>query len=82
VTDTPSKTPTLQLEAVLRKRNQLTLPSEAVALLGMHEGDTVIIEVKADSATLRPIRQSYAGVLKGVFGDAKRYIDRERSAWE
>jgi bifunctional DNA-binding transcriptional regulator/antitoxin component of YhaV-PrlF toxin-antitoxin module len=72
----------IQVEAVLRKRNQLTLPSEAVDVLGLREGDVVIIEVKHHAATLRPVRRSYAGALTGVYGDANEYVERERASWE
>lgn len=72
----------IQVEAVLRKRNQLTLPSEAVEGLGIQEGDVVIIEVKQNAATLRPLRRSYAGALIGIYGDADAYVERERTSWE
>lgn len=55
----------IRAEAVLRKRNQLTLPSEAAELLGLHEGEVVVIEVKRHMATLRPVRRSYAGAPAG-----------------
>lgn len=72
----------IETEAVLRKRNQLTLPGEVVELLGIHEGDVLVIEVKRNAATLRPVRRSYAGALNGVYGEAQQYVERERDAWE
>ncbi|HEY9085378.1 MAG TPA: AbrB/MazE/SpoVT family DNA-binding domain-containing protein [Candidatus Tyrphobacter sp.] len=71
-----------EIEAILRKRNQLTLPPGAVSALRLEEGDVVVIDVKGDVATLRPVRRSYAGALAGVYGDAQRYVERERSTWE
>ncbi len=72
----------VEVEAVLRKRNQLTLPSEAADLLGLHEGDTIIIQVTQQSATLRPVRRSYASALRGIYGDAHQYVKGERADWE
>lgn len=66
--------------AVIRKRNQLTLPSEAVDFLGLREGDTVVIKLANGSATLRPVRRSYAGIAKGAYG--KDFVERERTGWE
>jgi AbrB family looped-hinge helix DNA binding protein len=69
-----------EIAAVVRKRNQLTLPSEAVDFLGLREGDTVMIRLKNGSATLRPVRRSYAGIAKGIYGDA--FAEQERADWE
>jgi AbrB family looped-hinge helix DNA binding protein len=71
-----------EIEAVVRKRNQITLPSEAVDFLGLREGDVVVIKLKNGSAMLRPVRRSYAGIAKGVYGDADAFVRRERSDWE
>lgn len=72
----------IQVKAVLRKRNQLTLPTEAADLLGLHEGDVIVIEVRRNIATLRPVRRSYAGALRGVYGNGEDYLDTERASWE
>lgn len=69
-----------EIAVVVRKRNQLTLPSEAVDFLGLREGDTVMIRLKNGSATLRPVRRSYAGIAKGIYGDA--FAEQERADWE
>jgi AbrB family looped-hinge helix DNA binding protein len=69
-----------EIAAVVRKRNQLTLPSEAVDFLGLREGDTVVIRLANGSATLRPVRRSYAGIAKGLYG--KDFVERERAGWE
>ncbi|MHB8141833.1 MAG: AbrB/MazE/SpoVT family DNA-binding domain-containing protein [Vulcanimicrobiaceae bacterium] len=68
------------IEATVRRRNQLTLPGEAVEALG--EGDIVVIEIDGHQATLRPVRRLYAGISKGVYGDADEYVARERAGWE
>ena len=67
-------------ECEAARRNRGT-PAEAVDLLGLHEGDVVIIEVKHHTATLRPVRRSYAGTQRGVYGDADSYVKDEREAW-
>ncbi|MCL5258574.1 MAG: AbrB/MazE/SpoVT family DNA-binding domain-containing protein [Firmicutes bacterium] len=70
------------VEATVRKRNQLTLPSEVVDALGVGEGDVVVIELEGHQATLRPVRRSYGGIGKGVYGDADAYVERERADWK
>ncbi|MGH7727269.1 MAG: AbrB/MazE/SpoVT family DNA-binding domain-containing protein [Vulcanimicrobiaceae bacterium] len=67
---------------MIRARNQLTLPGPAAALLGVREGDVLVIAVTADSATLRPIRRSYAGIGKGTYGNPNTFVERERADWE
>lgn len=71
-----------ELEATLRKKNQLTLPSEAVEHLGVSEGDTLVIAIREGEAIIRPVKRSYAGLLAGVYGDAERFVERERSNWD
>jgi AbrB family looped-hinge helix DNA binding protein len=69
-----------EIIAKIRKRNQITLPIEAIEALGLREGDTVVIKLKNGSATLRPVRRSYAGIAKGLYeGD---FLKRERASWE
>jgi AbrB family looped-hinge helix DNA binding protein len=65
--------------AVIRKRNQLTLPSEAIDFLGLREGDTVVIKLKNGSVTLRPVRHSYAGIARGLY--ERDFLERERASW-
>ncbi|HZV76712.1 MAG TPA: AbrB/MazE/SpoVT family DNA-binding domain-containing protein [Candidatus Babeliales bacterium] len=69
-----------EIETIVRKRNQITLPSEAVNFLGVREGDVIVIKLTDGSALLRPVRRSYAGIAKGVYGDA--FVARERADWE
>lgn len=71
-----------EIEAVVRKRNQITLPAEAVDFLGVREGDVVVIKLKNGSAMLRPVRRSYAGIAKGVYGHGGAFVARERADWE
>ena len=72
-------------EARLRARNQLTLPEQVVQAAGILEGDRFVVEVAPndpDTVRLHRIRQSYAGALRHVYGDATDYLDRERGSWE
>jgi AbrB family looped-hinge helix DNA binding protein len=76
----PIKSNESEIEAIVRKRNQITLPIEAIEALGLREGDTVVIKLKNGSATLRPVRRSYAGIAKGLY--ERDFLERERSSWE
>ncbi len=68
------------MEAVVRKRNQITLPGEAIDALGLSEGDTILLEITGNSATMRPVRRSYAGVARHVYDND--YLERERDEWQ
>ncbi len=70
-----------KLTAVIRKRNQLTLPKELVDHLDIRVGDVVVIELHHGFASMRPVRRSYAGIAKGVYGDASKYVSSERTNW-
>ncbi len=71
--------------ARLRARNQLTIPEPIVEAAGLEPGDTLVVETDAenpDVLRLRRVRASYAGALKGVYGDAGTYLEDERRSWE
>lgn len=75
----------LEWEARLRGRNQITVPDEIVRLLGVREGDRLILRVGQDgrSVVVRPIRRSYAGALRGLWPEGSaEFLRRERAAWE
>ncbi|HVA34466.1 MAG TPA: AbrB/MazE/SpoVT family DNA-binding domain-containing protein [Candidatus Baltobacteraceae bacterium] len=76
--------PVSEIRVVLRSRSQLTLPGVALEALGVAEGDALIVEIRPEeqTATLRPVRRSYAGALAGVYGDADAYTSKERESWE
>jgi bifunctional DNA-binding transcriptional regulator/antitoxin component of YhaV-PrlF toxin-antitoxin module len=72
-------------EARMRARNQLTLPEVVVAAAGIVEGDRLLVEVAGDdpdTVRLHRIRDSYAGALRGVYGNATEFIEAERASWE
>ena len=77
----------IELEATVRERNQLTLPAEAAAELGVAVGDRVVLSIPVGEhyAIVRPVRASYAGVAVGLYGSPEEvaaYVEGERAAWE
>lgn len=72
----------------MREKNQLTLPERVARRLGVQAGQRLIVAVAdegATEATMRPLRESYAGIAKGVYGrttvEQLRYVAEERGAW-
>ena len=50
----------------------------------IHEGETLLVELEPahpDLLRIRRIRQSYAGALRGMYGDTRAYLDEERKDW-
>ena len=71
-------------EARLRARNQLTLPEPIVQAAGLDEGDRFVVDIDPDEpdvVRLRRVRDSYAGVLASVYGDATAALAEERGSW-
>ena len=71
--------------ARMRARNQLTLPEPVVAAAGIEEGDSFVVEVDGlapDVVRLRRVRSSYAGALRGLYGDTRAYLEQERHSWD
>ena len=75
-----------QSEAIvtLRLKNQVTLPADAIAALGVAPGDKLIIDVRYEDQVVqvRPARRSYRGALAGIYGDADEYVRKQRDSWE
>ena len=77
-------TDTISAEARLRDRNQLTLPEAIVAAARLEPGAVLVVETRLDdpdTLVLRRVRRSYAGALRGVYGDATAYVEGERESW-
>ena len=75
---------TVSAPARLRARNQLTIPEPIVEAAGIELGETFVVEVDPndpDVVRLRRVRVSYAGALRGVYGDIDAYLEEERAAW-
>ena len=80
--------PTLEVEANLRPKNQVTLPEAVAARLGAAPGDRLIFEfdeARPERVQLRRVRRSYYGALAGVFSppdEAAAYLREERASWD
>ena len=71
-------------QARVRPKSQLTLPEPVVRAANVGVGDRFVVEVAPDdpdTIRLHRIRDSYAGALKDVFGDAADYLASERATW-
>jgi bifunctional DNA-binding transcriptional regulator/antitoxin component of YhaV-PrlF toxin-antitoxin module len=77
----------LEVKAVVRPKNQLTLPDPIVRRLGVEPGDEIIVSFDDDEpgiVLLRSLRRSYAGVANGIYGSPEQvaeFVDSERAAW-
>ncbi|MGH2356742.1 MAG: hypothetical protein ACRDGJ_01865 [Candidatus Limnocylindria bacterium] len=63
----------------------MTIPVRIAEAAGIGPGDTFIVEHQAtdpDTLRLRRIRTSYAAALRGIYGRADAYLERQRSDWE
>ena len=79
----------VEVEVTLRERNQMTLPEPIVERLGARVGDRFLISVTQDDsgfARIRPLRQSYAGAARGMFGATHEQqvaaVEGERASWD
>jgi len=79
---------TIELETMIRARNQVTIPKEVADARGFREGQRVLIVVdddQPDQFIVRRLRDSYAGLLAGVYGrnaaERDAYIRGESEAW-
>ncbi len=75
---------TVTAEAQLRERNQLTIPDRIAKAAGIGPGETFVVELDSDdpdALRLRRVRTTYAGSLRGLYGKADEYLERERGSW-
>ena len=78
---------TIEVEARLRIKNQLTLPEAIARVLGAGPDDTIVFEANPAEpgvAHLHLVPREFAGSLTGVFGTAEETLDfvrGERAAW-
>ena len=69
----------------LRDRNQMTMPDAVVQAGGLLAGDRFVVEIDPadpDIIRLHRIRPSYAGALRGLYGDPGEYLETERASWD
>jgi hypothetical protein len=68
--------------ARLRRKNQLTVPDDALRAVGASVGDRFLVTVQSGAIRLVPVRDSYAGTMADVFpAEAGAAIRKERDAW-
>ncbi len=76
---------TVNAEARLRARNQLTIPDPIIRAAGIEPGEKFVVELEPDdhdTVLLRRVRNSYAGSLRGLWGeDAGAFLEGERKSW-
>lgn len=78
---------TCQIVVGLRRKNQLTLPAEVAKQLDVRPSSRLLIQFDPEEGVvrLRPLRESYAGILRGVYGtptEAVTYLEREPGSWD
>ncbi len=78
----------IQSETVIRARNQITIPKEIAEARGLREGQLLVFlfdDEQPDELIVRPLRDSYAGILTGIYGrdaaEREAYIRGERESW-
>jgi AbrB family looped-hinge helix DNA binding protein len=77
-------TTTVSASARVRARRQMTIPEAIAEAAGIEEGETFLVELVAgdrDVLHLRRVRESYAGALRGLYGDTAAYLEGERRDW-
>ena len=77
----------LEIEAIVRTKNQVTIPLAVAERHGIEPGQRLVIVDRGveDKFTVRIIRPSYAGALAGIFGTTEEnvaYMRGEREAWD
>jgi hypothetical protein len=85
----------IQVQVILRERNQLTLPDRIASRIAAKPGDRLLLSVgpaepgeSNDTGVVRLKRlpDSYAGIADGVYGrtaeEHAAYIAAERDSWE
>lgn len=80
--------PTLEIPAVVRAKNQLTIPQAIAERHGIEPGRRLVVvdTGEEDEFVVRVVRKSYAGALTGIYGDTPAaiaaYIKGEGDAWD
>jgi len=77
----------IEANARLRAKNQLTLPAPIANALGARPNDVLVFEInptRPDVALVHLVRAGFAGAMTGVYGtteDLKAFIREEHAAW-
>jgi hypothetical protein len=78
---------TIEAEARLRSKNQLTLPGSIADALDAQVNDVLVFETVPDlpgTARVRLLPSRFAGALTGTYGttdEVKAFLREERAAW-
>ncbi len=85
-----SKTITaMRVVSDVRNKNQVTVPHQIAKRMGLAPGTRLVFDLDPDDPDVvhvRRLRESYAGVARGVYGqtsdDIAEYIRTERESWD
>ncbi len=71
-------------EATLSSKNQIVIPREARAALGLAAGDRLLVVVHRDQLVIRKKPKRYAKALLGLGKDlySPDHLKRERESWQ
>jgi AbrB family looped-hinge helix DNA binding protein len=77
---------TLEIEATVRDKNQITIPRPVAERHNIEPGQRIVIvdTGAGDEFVVRVLRPTYAGALTGIFGTTDEnvaYVRDEREAW-
>jgi bifunctional DNA-binding transcriptional regulator/antitoxin component of YhaV-PrlF toxin-antitoxin module len=78
----------IEIVVELRRKNQMTLPEKIAEAMQVGEGSRLVVtyDDQTGEGRFRPLRDSYAGTLKGVYGanseEIARHIEEFRRDWD
>lgn len=81
-------TTSVEAEARLRPKNQITVPEPIVRLLDARKDDTLVFAADASEpgvVRVRVLPRTFAGALSGVYGtteEVKAFLRQEHADWE
>jgi len=74
--------------AKLTRKYQITIPADIRRRLGIHQGDSVVIDIEGDKAVLRPVHGGHVERMTGLgkdvwakLGGGDAYLQLERASW-
>ncbi len=75
--------------AKLTSKFQITIPADIRCRLGLHQGDSVVIDLEGDKAVLRPVRGGHVNRMSGLgkdvwakLGGGDAYLQSEQDSWD
>jgi bifunctional DNA-binding transcriptional regulator/antitoxin component of YhaV-PrlF toxin-antitoxin module len=88
IADRSAESQAIEIIGELRDKNQITVPRPIADAIGARSGDQFIFlydSSRPDGFFVYRVRESYAGVLAGVYGTPQEigeYLKDERQAWD